>query len=89
MKKIISLVAILFLANIVCFAQVKSFKVEGTEDVPSNKSQDEVVAGLMKSLTNQAIEKAEINLKDYKLSDKEYDEFIKAVPKIEIKNTIA
>lgn len=86
MKKIISLVAILFLANIVCFAQVKSFKVEATEDVPSNKSQDEVVAGLMKSLTNQAIEKAEINLKDYKLSDKEYDEFIKAVPKIEIKN---
>ena len=86
MKKIISLVTILFLANVVCFAQVKSFKVEATEDVPSNKSQDEVVAGLMKSLTNEAIEKAGINLKNYKLSETEYDEFIKAVPKVEIKN---
>lgn len=86
MKKIVSLVLVLFLANAVCFAKVKNYKAEATEDIPSNKAQDEVVSSLLKSLTKQAIEQSGIKLSDYNLSDSEYNQFVKDVTKVEVKN---
>ena len=86
MKKFISLVLVLFLANAVCFAKVKNYKAEATEDIPSNKAQDEVVSSLLQTLTKQAIEQSGIKLKDYNLSDSEYNQFVKDVTKVEVKN---
>ena len=86
MKKIVSLVLILFLVNVVCFAKVKNYKVESTQDIPSNKTQDEVVSSLIQSLTKKAIEKSGIKLSDYKLSNSEYNQFVKDVAKVEVTN---
>jgi hypothetical protein len=86
MKKIVSLVLMLLFVNVICFAKVRNYKVEATEDIPSNKAQDEVVASLLQSLTKQAIEQSGIKLKDYNLSESEYNQFVKDVPKVEIKN---
>ena len=86
MKKIISLVCVLLLANVVCFAQIKNYKVESSMDIPSNKSQDEIVSSLIKNLTKQAIEKSGIKLNEYKLSDREYNDFLRDVTKVEVKN---
>lgn len=86
MKKVISLVVIFLFVSSICFAQVKNYKVESTADIPSNKSQDEIVSSLIERLTKQAIEKSDIKLKDYKLSKKEYNAFVKDVTKVEVKN---
>lgn len=86
MKKIVSVVLMLLFVNVICFAKVRNYKVEATEDIPSNKAQDEVVASLLQSLTKQAIEQSGIKLKDYNLSESEYNQFVKDVPKVEIKN---
>ena len=86
MKKFVSLVLVLFLANAICFAKVKNYKAEATEDIPSNKAQDEVVSSLLQSLTKQAIEQSGIKLSDYNLSDSEYNQFVKDVTKVEVKN---
>ena len=86
MKKIVSLVFVLLFVNVVCFAKVKNYKAEATEDIPSNKAQDEVVSSLLQSLTKQAIEQSGIKLSDYNLSDTEYNQFVKDVTKVEVKN---
>ena len=86
MKKIVSLVLVLLFVNVVCFAKVKNYKAEATEDIPSNKAQDEVVSSLLQSLTKQAIEQSGIKLSDYNLSDSEYNQFVKDVTKVEVKN---
>jgi hypothetical protein len=86
MKRIISFVLVLLFLNVVCFAKVKNYKAEATEDIPSNKAQDEVVSSLLQSLTKQAIEQSGIKLSDYNLSDSEYNQFVKDVTKIEVKN---
>ena len=86
MKKIVSLVLVLLFVNVVCFAKVKNYKAEATEDIPSNKAQDEVVSSLLQSLTKQAIEQSGIKLSDYSLSDSEYNQFVKDVTKVEVKN---
>lgn len=86
MKKIVSLVLMLLFVNVICFAKVRNYKVEATEDIPSNKAQDEVVASLLQSLTKQAIEQSGIKLKDYNLSESEYNQFVKDIPKVEVKN---
>ena len=86
MKKIVSLVVMLFLLSGVCFAKVKNYKAEGTEDIPSNKTQDEIVSSLFQSLTKQAIEQSGIKLSDYKLSNSEYNQFVQDVTKVEVKN---
>ena len=86
LKKICSLVLVLLFVNVVCFAKVKNYKAEATEDIPSNKAQDEVVSSLLQSLTKQAIEQSGIKLSDYNLSDTEYNQFVKDVTKVEVKN---
>ena len=86
MKKIVSLVLVLLFVNVVCFAKVKNYKAEATEDIPSNKAQDEVVSSLLQSLTKQAIEQSGIKLSDYNLSDSEFNQFVKDVTKVEVKN---
>lgn len=86
MKKIVSFAVMFFLLSGVCFAKVKNYKAEATEDIPSNKAQDEVVSSLLKSLTKQAIEQSGIKLSDYNLSDSEYNQFVKDVTKVEVKN---
>ena len=35
LKKICSLVLVLLFVNVVCFAKVKNYKAEATEDIPS------------------------------------------------------
>ena len=86
LKKIVSLVLVLLFVNVICFAKVKNYKAEATEDIPSNKAQDEVVSSLLQSLTKQAIEQSGIKLSDYNLSDTEYNQFVKDVTKVEVKN---
>ncbi|MBR3627684.1 MAG: hypothetical protein IKN42_02415 [Elusimicrobia bacterium] len=86
LKKIVSLVLVLLFVNVICFAKVKNYKAEATEDIPSNKAQDEVVSSLLQSLTKQAIEQSGIKLSDYDLSDSEYNQFVKDVTKVEVKN---
>ncbi len=86
MRKVISLALMFLFVGSICFAQVKNYKVEATDDIPSNKSQDEIVSSLIERLTKQAIEKSDIKIKDYKLSKKEYNQFVKDVAKVEVKN---
>ena len=86
MRKVISLAVMFLFVSSICFAQVKNYKVEATDDIPSNKSQDETVSLLMDKLTKQAVEKSDIKIKEYKLSKKEYDQFIKDVTSVEVKN---
>lgn len=86
MKKIISLAVMFLFAGSICFAQVKNYKAEGSEDIPSNKTQDEVVSSLTERLTKEAIESSGIKLRPYKLSKDEYNEFVKSNTNIEIKN---
>lgn len=86
MKKIISLAIMFLFVGSICFAQVKNYKVEATKDIPSNKSQDEIVSSLVEMLTKQAIEKSDVKIKNYKLSKKEYDDFVKDVTTVEVKN---
>lgn len=86
MKRIVSLTVMFLFVSSICFAQLKNYKVEGAEDIPSNKSQDEVVSVLINKLTKQAIEKSGIKLREYKLSKDEYNEFVKANTNVEVKN---
>lgn len=86
MKKIVSLAVMFLFVSSICFAQVKVYKVEGAEDIPSNKSQDEIVSVLIDKLTKEAIEKSDIKLRKYKLSKNEYNDFVKNFVKVEIKN---
>ena len=86
MKRIVSLAVMFLFISGVCFAQVKNYKVEGMEDIPSNKSQDEIVSVLIDKLTKQAIEKSGVKLVSYNLSKNEYKEFVKNVAKVEVKN---
>lgn len=86
MRKIISFVVMLLLLNTVCFAQVKLIKKDSTEEVPSNKSLDEVVITMKNNLIKEAVEEAGVKLKDYELTKAEFDEFVKSIPKVEVKN---
>ena len=86
MKKIVSLAVMFLFVSSICFAQVKVYKIEGAEDIPSNKSQDEIVSVLIDKLTKEAIEKSDIKLRKYKLSKNEYNDFVKNFVKVEIKN---
>lgn len=86
MKKIISLVLMFLFAGSICFAQVKTYKAEASEDIPTNKTQNEIASALTERLTKEAIEKSGLKLRQYKLSKDEYNEFVKSNTDIEVKN---
>ena len=90
MKKLISLLLVLFVFVSVSFAKEKTFTKEATEIVPPSQSQDQVIAYLTQKLTREATEEAgtfitsELNIKNYEITKDEFTSFAGSISKVKV-----